>query len=358
MSAWPQRAKSFAACGILPWILPFFWGCSDGTSLLVSVSVGGGTPSPSAIRARLFGNGQIGPDALVSLSGKTLPGRLLFLSLDPRAPDVRVLIDGLDATSAVASQATARVSLSAGKQTQLSMVLTAPGSDADGDGVPDAIDDCPVPDPAQTCVPQTGVDGGAIGGCPQGALFCDDFETGDTRRWEGTMEAHPQSVIVDHTRPFRGQVALHASDAVTAEVFQHVPTQATGILSTRFYVFAVTQVGGTDMLGWSGATGDALVVGIDGSGNWTLTENNRGHNAAAVVPSGRWLCVELEVDLPPTRNLRLFVDGAPVIDQAMLVVSATSYDKLAAGVVAVRTSATPELFIDDVAVANQHIGCE
>ena len=140
-------------------------GCSQPTSLLMSLSLGKGVPAPQLLRIRLYGAGELGAPALLALgsAGKQLPGTVVVGPLDPGIPDFRVLVDGLDAQGALMAQVASRLQIIAGQQMRASLVLMPPSADSDGDGVPDAIDDCTqLFDPDQRCGRVPDSDGAVI----------------------------------------------------------------------------------------------------------------------------------------------------------------------------------------------------
>jgi hypothetical protein len=109
-------------------------------------------------------------------SSGRLPGDVV-IELSPDAGEVRVVAAGWS-TGAMTGDAAGRVPVVSGQQMPLALVLDAGAlPDSDGDGVPDAVDNCPtVPNPDQAssdggsvgdaCRGSTPGDGGVVGGEP------------------------------------------------------------------------------------------------------------------------------------------------------------------------------------------------
>jgi hypothetical protein len=380
-------------------------GCGGPTTLVVALSLADGLPQPDSVRVSLFGAGPLrAPASLpIASAGKQLPGTVYVGDLDATTPSFRVLCDGLDAQGAVISQAASQASLSAGAQTQLSLTLTAPLADSDGDGVPDVIDDCPqLADPEQRCtaaqadaLPADDLpflfdlssadaadaaptpdllnpDAGALP-CPAGALFCDDFESGTITKWNGgtSMSAglSPPSIVT--TAPiFRGSRSLFArvpadiTDAGTSSseysyLEYDFVASSPAAMAAREYVYIPSAPGGFSMpLGLFDNT-NGYAVGADTQGNWVITQDqaaNPDKHSLTAVPLGRWLCVELLVEYGTTTRVRLFVDGQTLID--FVPVISTIPKQLYVGVVRGPGTVTTQYQIDDVALATQRIGCE
>jgi cysteine-rich repeat protein len=110
------------------------------------------------------------------LTGK-IPGDVVVL-VDDDAGVVRALVHATDDSSAPLDAAGA-VAIRRGAEVELTLTLSTPLADLDGDGVPDVIDDCPdVADPAQDGSCEVNPDGGPPGSCGDGTVQtgegCDD----------------------------------------------------------------------------------------------------------------------------------------------------------------------------------------
>jgi hypothetical protein len=104
-------------------------------------------------------------------------------------------------------------------------------------------------------------------------------------------------------------------------------------------------------------------VGVDGSGNWVVTQdqgNQPDLTTTVPMPLDAWVCMELIVDPPgvsnPMGRLRLKADNVTILDVAP--VTFTTPTIMDVGLVRAPGNVTSHVFIDDVVLANQPIGCE
>jgi hypothetical protein len=159
---------------LLALIVAASFGCRGSTeapeagALLLRVSVSAGAPMPDELRLWLFDDtGALWSNARFPAAGALVPQSAAMLGtilLQPGAAagDLRLDVRGLRA-GAIADEAVLTVSQTARAAGVFDVSLSAAlPLDADGDGVPDAIDDCrAVADPAQT---GCGTDAGAAAG--------------------------------------------------------------------------------------------------------------------------------------------------------------------------------------------------
>jgi hypothetical protein len=364
-------------------------GCTGETNLLLDLSLAPGLAQPDTLQVSLFAQGLVGTPQRVSLAAqaRTLPGRLVVSPLDASLPNPRILVDGLDAKGILIAQAASPVQLTQGRQSELALELTSPLTDSDGDGVPDVIDDCPsLPDPDQRCAANDGAVPGDLGGdgamgdlrrgpaCPTPNLFCDDFESGSTSKWNDVSVKGKTTLGVDGTQAFSGSFALDVTsqpNMVDLGVFQSenatvgLNMTPTGLptLAARAYVRTATNPGSYALFMALFANTAGWAVGVDGSGHWVVTQdqgNSPDLTTNVTMPLGQWVCVELIVDPPsvmnPAGRLRLLTDGSPIIDTTPSSFTApTLFD---VGLVRSPGNVSSQVFIDDVVLANQPIGCE
>src|SRR5262252_10913050 len=141
-------------------------GCGGGTptSVLVAISLRAGDPAPTSLAVSVFDPHR----ALVtrrSVAPGPLPGTLKLDGMPDVAERVRILLDG-GTTSAAGA-----VDLVPHAQTAISLTLAVGLPDADRDGVPDAVDNCPsVPN-----TDQADADGNGVGDACQTDAGVPDF---------------------------------------------------------------------------------------------------------------------------------------------------------------------------------------
>jgi hypothetical protein len=369
-------------------VLSTVWaGCAGDTSLLLDLELAPGFAQPATLQVTMYAQGVVGAPQSVPLAsaGRALPGKLIVRPLDAALPDPRVLVNGLDAQGKLFAQAAAHVALSAGHQTTVTLTLGAPLPDTDGDGVPDVIDDCPtIPDPDQRCVapgsdaavdqaiPPDG-DGATPTdllkalACPAGAIFCDDFETGDTSKWNSVNVAGGGSLNVDNVHPWAGSYSLDVTGTAGsnghAELGKNLTPLGLSTLSLRAYVSSASVPASYTLFLalFNGTKGWA--VGGDGSGNWVVTQDSgtlADLTTNVPVPVNQWVCVELITNPPSAMFLagrvRLFTDGNLILDATPGDFTAPT--ELDVGLVRSPAGQTPHVYVDDVALANAPIGCE
>jgi hypothetical protein len=118
-------------------------GCSSGvpTSLLLTITAE--APAPDAVQVRTFDNGGRAQEFATFPVTASAGGSLGTVVIYAGGGALRVQAQGLR-QGAVISEGTARVELAAGRQTAAMLALLGtPPADADGDGVPNDIDNCP-----------------------------------------------------------------------------------------------------------------------------------------------------------------------------------------------------------------------
>jgi hypothetical protein len=378
-------------------------GCGSETTALLDIKPA--SQLPLSLRLTMWGEGVLRPPADLPLGARTLPGTLIVRGLDPRTPDFRVLVQGLDSAGVVQSEAGAHVPLTGGEQSLVTVqLLDGNLADSDGDDVPDVVDDCPsVPDEDQRCAAPnrdlasvTVVDlaapdlaGADLAGpppdlstpdllagdlargpaCPAFALFCDDFESGDFSKWDAPYtEGGSSTVKVEAQGAWSGNWAALAvgSGGVTYRPKTFGPFTS-GMVAFRAYFFAPTTLVPHIYFFWlhRAGTGDAdYNIGFDnfsGPGRWTVFNKNTG-NAYDMVGStapGVWHCIEVDVTLDgATDVVDFYLDGAGPQTTNITTGAATSLGELSIGVTYQTVSTANTWLIDDVVIATQHIGCE
>jgi hypothetical protein len=379
-------------------------GCSSGeTKLVVQVNAGAGI-APAAVDVSVFdAHGMIGHG---HVEPAKIPGAMSILGLADVMQEVRVVASGAVGFRTVLGGTRATIRPHA--TTTAELVLAAQ-ADADGDGVPDALDDCPNDyDPMQESAaggaPGDACRGGVgddlampladlanptprdLAGVDQagadlatppppdmaasgslcataGLLLCDGFESGTIGGTWFINQAGGATISVDTTRAYRGTRSLKAHNAAQGSpgTFQQADivesgTFAAGQAPTHFFVRAFVYI-------QSGFANNAAAIFIGGQAdppysavnvqleNGGFSSYNNLPNPAiskgpaSTMPKDRWACLEWEIDLAGTVNL--WVDGTLVtqLSGAQSVTSNPAMGVLGFGLL---TSATANLGARDV----------
>ncbi len=215
----------------------------------------------------------------------------------------------------------------------------------------------------------TMLDGDAGGGCPSFTLFCDDFESGDLAKW--TAEDMPSSQLVTTAAHYTGTYGLDSSvppasgNGGEGDVY-YASNDAfsTGTLAIREWVYAPAQlinyVGTLEVTFGAPATATQYIeVNADDVGAWSLSEFGSAglhdHDGNVDAATATWSCVELVIELGSAASATLYIDGN-VSTQGALSNLGDSYNTIAVGVTRANAGGF-EVYIDDVAIATQRIGC-
>lgn len=143
-----RLVAAVAGWGLLA-VITCAWGCAQGpTTVLVTVAVSGATPT--TMNVSVYDRFGVIADAVpIAHPG---PGTLIVKDLPAGAQTLRVVLRGPELLGG------ARVDTVPHQQVSTSVTLAGDTPDRDGDGVPDALDDCPdTPDPKQTSTAGDGV---------------------------------------------------------------------------------------------------------------------------------------------------------------------------------------------------------
>ena len=226
--------------------------------------------------------------------------------------------------------------------------------------------------------------------CPSFAIFCDDFETGNTLKWSSETAMPNGSVVVvgpgaGAPNPWAGAFALHAYAGMNAtpdggtapenlaQVRLDIPPILSGTVFVRFYLYLPRALLVNTVIAKLGhqntTTGPAdiqLKVGdMGGTDRFRVTTDNAiangsDHDAVVPVPVATWTCVELGFTLASAGHLSVWSDGVQVIDapEDTLGTGTAPYDQLRLGLGASAGTVTQELYADDYVYATQRIGCE
>jgi hypothetical protein len=348
-------------------------GCaSSTTTVLVDVSSVDGS-APNALSVSVY-------DAFHALvrarPGATrLPGTIV-LELPDAPSSLRIVVAGAPLLGGT------RADTTVGKQTRAAIALSPATADADGDGVPDELDNCPtVANGDQADANGDGRGDACTGGTSCASLttvpFCDDFEAGfSTSRWRVSKSNASAVVEVNSDARFvhRGTQSLHlllppvplggGGDVDISEI----ATFSTFADATSFWVRAwmwlphstfgsdearifVADAMNTQGIGISVATDHTTM------GSWVPPG---GYVKGAPPGYGEWTCYVWRVDLAGA--LSLSGTEVPILGPLMTPVQpAEKLSELGIGIFFANTTvAQPsfEMYLDDVFMDTQPITCD
>jgi len=198
----------------------------------------------------------------------------------------------------------------------------------------------------------------------EAAVFCDGFEDPTLPKW--TVDGQAASMQLVTPAPPLGERLLQSDTQGTMQASEAVarfPAIASGTLYVRgwFYVPSGFTVIHFDLL-------DALSVGFGGlavfgyNGNLSLYESTAGALGAdgPPLPTDRWMCIELEIQVSDPGNAYLRLDGSIVASFANIdLLPGSGFETVAVGLPwtddgqpAVRT------YADEIIVDTKPIGCD
>jgi hypothetical protein len=327
-------------------------GCQAPTSLFVAVSDGDGA-APSALLVSLY---DVHHALLLRsrVAMPTLPGALEFHGLPALAQPLRLVLAGESSPAPLAGVA---VTTMAHARTRVTATLALATPDRDGDGVPDAVDNCvtlanadqldtvgngtgdacrgvvadfavpldlaadlsPPPDLANVASKCAGVIG----------TLCDGFESGMAAFWTPTQANG--TLTVDTAHAYRGTHALKVhtdallSPLISSDVRLHESqTLTAGLFPTDLHVRAFLYLPSTfpnsvQFLSAVQSASPYRGVGfmMDKSGDATTNDSVAGGSyvvSTKALPLGRWFCVQWHVHFAPdlAGYMRVFLDGVEV----------------------------------------------
>jgi hypothetical protein len=207
--------------------------------------------------------------------------------------------------------------------------------------------------------------------CPAFASFCDGFESGNLSAWSGTTLAAGGTVQAESSIVHTGHYALEcvgpASTQFKAVVNHSFPNQTSGMIAVREWMYAPQPLVAFDQLiSVDGAANNGDYVDVNGSANntWMASEGD-GPSATVLANDGSttpiqqsaWICVELDVMLATTGpSLGLYVGDQEIVTASMVTPS-PGYSAEYTGLAGVPSSGVT-VYVDDVVMAAQHIGCQ
>jgi hypothetical protein len=217
--------------------------------------------------------------------------------------------------------------------------------------------------------------GGAVGCAALGAsvLACEDFESGAPASiwFPGQTQG---TVTVDTSRPHRGLYAMHSQTSaaasgatVKADLTESSSFPAPPSLFVRaWYYLPVQPASGFEITGVAQQASPYAGLAVYQTGGFLSVQNtvNGAFHASNSVPfpSGRWTCLEWEVDFAGTQQYRFWIDGSEVTDLHIVEPTQPSppVNLFGTGLDFYGlTAAQPayELWIDDLILSSSRIGC-
>jgi hypothetical protein len=373
-------------------------GCgSSGTGVVVDVTLRAGDPAPDTIAVSVFAaSGALVQAAPVTVT--VLPGKLLLRDLPDVDQTLRVALVGKSTPRTLAG---ASVQTRAHQQVEIALELSADTPDADGDAVPDSIDDCPtVPDPQQNgaCSVDLAVTlppndqamssgdlatparcgAGVASRCASASVaFCDDFESGMLSASSWHTSLNPNGAIsVDGTRACRGTHAVKNHIDLSPDMASYAQSNLStprGFPANPIYLRWFAYVPSTTpLISMQLAQIDeptspfgGVVFGIDDTRNFYSSSYNitAGTNttSASFMPLDQWVCFEWMVSSASGGGeSRFWINGNELADLRIAPISPSPpFGEYVLGSDANGQSLAPfDLWLDEVIVDSQPIGCD
>jgi len=204
-------------------------------------------------------------------------------------------------------------------------------------------------------------DDGAIAAC--GALFCDGFERPNLEGWNRDGSVVREAAVVHH-----GSGALQATSTAMQPASVNVwplGGRTTGSLYLRawFYAPGSLQARHIELLGLDGSAGasDGVVLLVDNRELRAYSALGKPVTVTSGValPAGRWVCLGLRVEIAATDGeIEISLDDA-VIGGASDVTTlpAGGYARVSAGLLYLADPGDATIYIDDVVVDTEPVGC-
>ena len=385
----------------LPWlagvVIAAMSGCGGTTTqLVVQITYDGPQPAPSSVSVAVLNPyGMIGQK---EISPAPLPGELTVSGLPNTVDQVRIAAVGTGGGQRVLGAT--RVTLMPHQKTTVNLLLSAATTDKDGDGVPDAIDDCPmVADPMQTDAngmpPGDACNGGLFDLSlpssgdlapsspdllPSGSncaaiapTFCDGFE-GTLLSPVWTQSLTGGTATIDATRAYRGKSSLHLHQNLTGSKGADIELNETQAFASHFWarVFVWVPAGfdpsDADILLVEQGANPYLGITLKLAGGGLVTEDllTGGARLASTttMPTDRWVCLEWEVQLGTAAmnngSTALSVDGVAAngLGGAQPLWGGTNpINTFTLSLLALPGTPPRDLWMDELVIDTKPIGC-
>jgi hypothetical protein len=212
----------------------------------------------------------------------------------------------------------------------------------------------------------------AAGGiCPPFATFCDDFEAGPGNfdAWSG-RNTDTGSVVIGSSHAHSGRFALEAvappatGSGGEDDLYHRFAVQSTGMLAARAWIYSPEPLVNYDEVIYftNPQTSQYAEAGSNDEGHWSVSDFSTAglfdHGSTAATPAlDTWSCVELDYTFAAgaAGRVELYIDGALVVFSAAMDPS-PAFGSVSVGVTRA-DKAGYRVFVDDVVIAGQHIGC-
>jgi hypothetical protein len=347
------------------------------TTARITVREGAGESAPSSLSVSVF-DARRALQPSFALPAGPLPGTFL-VELPDLTQTIRIAVDG--PAGAARQEGAVTVPVVAHQESRADLTLSAATADRDGDGVPDAIDDCPDAPNAEQAdadgdgrgdVCQNRVFTGGASRCPGGFLLCDGFESG-LGQW--TLDTTGGAVTVDAAQVARGaHAALFHGDGLAAGNSHQVVIATARVsygaaqpLFIRAFVFLPSgrPASGINLLNHqqSVAPYGGATVGIDDAQNLIFIDYANGNvyqQSSTALTTGAWRCLEWELSGDGANGAsHVWLDDAPVADLAiesgLVVGPAPPFGDIQLGLIA--GAPAQDLWLDEIAIDTTRIGC-
>ena len=217
------------------------------------------------------------------------------------------------------------------------------------------------------------------GTCPPFALFCDSFESSDFQKWTTLLHTNGGTATVV-TSPVRsGAEAMHAFapmgmlvdggyKSVGAAARKTLAPFTTGLLVVRGYWYFPKALGNeTTFIKIIAANGvDDMNLKISTNGGVIKEDSDVPGEGAELdgtkaPPVAKWFCVEWQVTIGSPNQIGhqvVMLDGEVILDKDDVNATTMGYATVMPGFAASYGGITQDMYIDDIAVATQPIGCQ